>query len=150
LTGSRTTDKVDLMAVQRAFPRYATEAAVTLRHRDLAAAGRTRNVSRGGACAQVDRGLPVGAQISVELALVFDDKNTSERLALPARVVWSTAIDDGHQVGLHFLTLSADQARYLDLFLRYLSEGTPTARPGLESDHGDLFTEKRDRSHRRR
>src|SRR5258705_7014164 len=104
----------------RAFPRYAMEAAVTLRHREVAAAGRTTNMSRGGMCAQVTAALPVGAQIAVEVALVFDDKNTSEHLALPARVVWSTPLDDGHQVGIGFLALSSEQARYLDLFLRYL------------------------------
>jgi len=137
------------MAVQRAFPRYATEAAVTLRHGDAAVAGRSRNMSRGGMCAQLEAALPVGTQVTVEVALVFDEKNTSERLALPARVVWSTAIDDVHQVGVAFLPLSADQARYLDLFLGYLADPT-AARPNQESDHGDLFTEERDRKHRRR
>ena len=138
------------MAVQRAFPRFATEAAVTLRHRDLVATGRTRNVSRGGTCTDVDRGLPVAAQTSHAHALVFDDTTTSERLSLPARVVWSTAIDEGHQVGLSFLPLSAEQGRYLDLFLKFLSDASPSSRPGQESDHQDLFTEQRDRSHRRR
>jgi hypothetical protein len=137
------------MAVQRAFPRYATEAAVTLRHGDTVAQGRTRNMSRGGLCAQLDRAIAVGAHVTIAVALVFDEKNTSERLALPARVAWSTAIDDVHQVGLAFLALSPDQTRYLDLFLGYLADPS-AARPNQESDHGDLFTEQRDRPHRRR
>lgn len=135
--------------LDRAFPRYALEAAVTLRHREVAAAGRTRNMSRGGLCAQVSAALPVGAEITVEIALVFDDNNTSEQLQLPARVAWSTALDDGHQVGLGFLPLSADQVRYLDLFLRYLADASPS-RPNVESDHADLFTQRRAPAPRRR
>lgn len=136
------------MAVQRAYPRFATEAALTLRHAELASKGRTRNISRGGLCAEVDGAFRVGAQITVDVALVFDDNNTSEHLVLPARVAWSTAIDDGYQVGLAFLPLGAEQARYLDLFLRYLSDGAP-GRANQESDHQDLFTEKRERPRRR-
>jgi Tfp pilus assembly protein PilZ len=133
----------------RAFPRYALEAAVTLRHQEMAAAGRTRNMSRGGLCAQVSAALPAGAQITVEIALIFDDNNTSEQLELPARVVWSTPLDDAHQVGLGFLSLSSEQARYLDLFLRYLAEASPS-RPNAESDHADLFTQRRAPPPRRR
>jgi hypothetical protein len=128
----------------RAFPRFALEADVTVRHRDVAATGRTRNVSRGGLCAHVPSALPVGASITLEMALVFDENLTSDRLALPARVVWSTPIDDGHQIGLGFLALSPEQARYLDVFLRYLANSTP-GRSNAESDHADLFSRQRDR-----
>ena len=138
------------MSIDRAFPRYALEAAITLRHREVAAAGRTRNMSRGGLCAQVSAALPVGAQIAVEVSLVFDDNNTSEQLALPARVVWSTPLDEGHQVGLGFLALSTEQARYLDLFLTYLAESRPASREPGESDHADLFSQRRAPPPRRR
>jgi len=127
--------------VDRQFPRYALEAAVTVRHGDASAGGRTTNLSRGGLCAEVDAAIPSGAQIIVELALIFDEGTTSEWLALPARIAWSTPLDDRFQVGISFRGLSADQAEYLELFLRYLADHAP--RPSAESNHDDLFSRRR-------
>jgi hypothetical protein len=67
----------------------------------------------------------------------------SEILPLPARIVWSTPLDDGHQVGLAFRPLTPEQTKYLDLFLRYLT-ALPSRNPG-ESDHADLFSHRRKR-----
>jgi hypothetical protein len=127
----------------REFPRYAVEAALTLRAGETSVSGRSTNLSRGGICGQVNGTLPVGTQITVELALVFDDKNVSEVLPLPARIVWSTPLDDGNQVGLAFRPLNPEQVKYLDLFLRYLT-AQPSRNPG-ESDHADLFSQRRKR-----
>jgi hypothetical protein len=126
----------------RAFPRYAHEAAATLRHGDTNAAGRTKNVSKGGICVHADAAMPVGAAITVELALIFDEGNVSEPLELPARVAWSTPLDDGAQIGLSFRGLSADQTKYLDMFLRFLADQEPRRTQG-ESDHDDLFSRRR-------
>ncbi len=105
----------------RAFPRYAAEIEVTLTHDDAAARGTTANLSKGGLCAVVDHGFPIGAQVRMGLTLVFSNDAASEPLELDARVVWSTALEDGFQVGVSFVALDADQRQYLDLFLRYLS-----------------------------
>jgi hypothetical protein len=126
----------------REFPRYALAAAVTLRHGDATTEGRTQNVSRGGVCAHVRAAMPLGAVVTVELALIFDEASTSDTLVLQARVVWSTPIDDGHQIGLSFCGLSAEQARYLDVFLRYLADTEPP-RQSAESSYNDLFSARR-------
>jgi hypothetical protein len=126
----------------RAFPRYAHEAAVTVRAGDASATGRTKNVSRGGICVEVDAAVAVGAEITVELALIFEEGTLSEVLALPVRIAWATPVDDGHQLGMTFRNLKPDQVRYLEMFLRFLADHEPR-RPTGESDHDDLFSRRR-------
>jgi hypothetical protein len=121
----------------RESPRYAVAAAVTFRHGGAATLGRTTNVSRGGLCALLPTPLPIGAQISVELKLIFDGGGTSDSLTLNARVVWATLLDDGHQIGVAFRAPSADQTSGLDLLLRHLAEADRRVAP--ESDPRDLF-----------
>lgn len=99
--------------------------------------GRTRNVSRGGACADVANAVPVGVDLDVDLALVFDDAQ-SEPLRLPARAVWCTMVDDSYQIGIAFRPLSADQVEFLDLFLRYLHD-TRAEKPKRHATVDDRF-----------
>ena len=84
--------------------------------------GLTHNVSRGGLCATLSEQIAVGTEIEVALQLVFGREHRSEALRLPARIVWCTPIDDGHQVGAQFLPLDSETAEYLTMFLRYLGE----------------------------
>ncbi len=114
-------------STSRRYPRYALEARVTLRGARTNVSGRSENLSRGGMCAVVDRPVAVGAQVMVELALLFDTQCFSEPLLLTARVVWCTSLGEHHQVGLAFQQLEAERAEYLDIFLRYLKEGEVAA-----------------------
>ncbi len=108
---------------QRAFPRHAVDAEVTLRHGGVVVAqGRSRNLSRGGLCALVDRPVARGLAVEVAVALVFSSEGVSEPLVLPARVVWCVGYQQGEQVGVSFLPLDPPTARYLDLFIRFLSD----------------------------
>ncbi len=120
-------------APSREHPRYAHEAAVTFHVAGTVAGaeieGRTQNVSRGGLCAMVTEPLPVGTDIEVSLVLVFDDDVQSEPLRLPARAVWSTEVDEGHQVGIMFRALDADRVGYLNIFLKYLDGQSVEKRP---------------------
>lgn len=84
--------------------------------------GRTRNVSRGGLCAELAEPLPVGSDLDVEMVLVFEDDVRSEALRLPGRVVWCTTVDDSNQVGIAFRPLDAQRLRFLTLFLSYLDD----------------------------
>lgn len=104
----------------RQHPRYAHEAAVTLRTTGKVIQGRTQNVSRGGLCADLADAIPVGTEIEVDLQLVFENEEQSEALRIPARVCWCTALDEGHQVGLSFKPMNAELAKYLGMFLRFL------------------------------
>lgn len=99
--------------------------------------GRTRNVSRGGVCADLAGAVPVGTDIDVDLALVFDEA-LSEPLRLPGRIVWCTMVDEGYQVGIAFRPLSAELTGYLDLFLRYLHD-TRSEKPSRHSTVDDRF-----------
>jgi len=111
---------------KRQFPRYALEAAVTLVAGARTVAGRTANLSRGGLCAIFDENLPIGTRVNAELALVFENDTLSETLSLVGRVVWSTAVEGRYQIGLAFQPLNTENARFLDLFLRFLAEGQRT------------------------
>jgi len=105
----------------RAFPRYAAEVAVTMSHQGTTARGTTTNLSSGGLCAVVDRGFAMGTDVVASVALIFSDDALSEPLELEARVVWSTELENGHQVGISFLAMDSEKRSFLDLFLRYLS-----------------------------
>jgi hypothetical protein len=97
-------------------------------------------VSFGGLAAFVDQPIPVGEAASVELALMLDNESLSESLAVPARVVWCTALNDEFQVGLSFLGLDGKTRQYLQIFLRYLESG----RDELESDEDSLDNDPTD------
>jgi len=101
---------------RREHPRFAIEARVDVRTDAAGLSGRTRNLSRGGLCIELDAPLGAGADVEVGIALVFDDDHCSEPLALPACVAWCTPIDARYQVGCQFRRL----------FLRYL-EAAPRA-----------------------
>ena len=113
----------------REHPRYAHEAAVTFHVGAAAVEGRTQNVSRGGLAATVDEALPVGTDIEVSLVLVFENDVHSEPLRVPARCVWSTEVDNGHQVGIMFRALNAELVGYLSIFLKYLDGQRAEKRP---------------------
>ncbi len=118
---------------EREHPRYAHEAAVRCHVRGKQLDGRTRNVSRGGVCADLTDPIAVGTDLHIDLVLVFDADTQSEPLRLPARVVWCTTVDDGYQIGLAFRPLNAEASEYLDLFLRYLDDSRDEPAPAGDS-----------------
>lgn len=118
----------------REHPRYAHEAAIVFVAEGVVSVeGRTHNVSRGGLCAELADPLPVGANVAIEIRLVFDDERQSEPLKLPARIVWCTAVDDAYQVGVSFHSLTEELSTYLGMFLRYLDDGSRPSRTRRES-----------------
>ena len=109
----------------RAYPRYAIDADIEVRARGRVARGRTSNISRGGLCVELDREIQRALDVDVAITLVFDDRGLSEPLLLPARVMWSTAIDDRFQIGCQFRVLRPRDAAFLDMFIRYLDGDRP-------------------------
>jgi hypothetical protein len=107
---------------EREHHRYAHDVAVTFRVGKQAIEGRTRNVSRGGLCANLADAIAMGTDLDVEIVLVFDDGMQSEALRLPGRVAWCTTVDDAHQIGISFRALDKKRAEYLGMFLRYLDD----------------------------
>jgi hypothetical protein len=114
----------------REHPRYAHAAAVTFHLPGGATIeGRTQNVSRGGLAALVDESMSVGGDVDVSIVLVFENDVTSEPLRVPARAVWSTSVDEGHQVGIMFRTMTAELVQLLNVFLKYLDGQRVEKRP---------------------
>lgn len=124
---------------EREHRRYAHEAAITFCVGARVIAGRTQNVSRGGLCASLADPVPMGTELDVDMVLVFEDDAQSDALRLPARVIWCTAVDNAHQVGLVFRSLDAERAEYLRLFLRYLDDGAQREKTPRESEIDKRF-----------
>ena len=101
-------------------------------------AGRTRNVSRGGLCADTDEAAAIGGDVEIAITLLFDDNSQSEPLRLPARIVWCTTFEDAYQVGVSFRPLDQKRAEYLQLFLKYLG-GEKPAKSVKPSNIDDRF-----------
>ena len=62
-------------------------------------------------------------EISLELVLTFGDAGTSEPLKVIGRVAWCTALFGSFQIGVKFVKVDDDLARYLDMFVGFL-DGT--------------------------
>jgi hypothetical protein len=124
---------------ERQHPRYAHEVAIRVVHGTTATKGRTRNVSRGGLCANVSDAIPAGSDVMVDVTLVFDDDMRSEALRLPARVAWCTTVDDEFQVGLSFKSLDAERTELLQVFLKYLGDERAPKVPRTEKSIDDQF-----------
>lgn len=125
--------------LEREDPRYAHEAAITLNTPGHAISGRTSNVSRGGLSATLSEAIAVGTAIEVDIQLVFEDDLQSEPLRIPARIVWCTSLDEGHQVGVRFLPLDSEQAEYLTMFLRYLDDDRSASAQKARTSVDDRF-----------
>jgi hypothetical protein len=120
---------------ERQHPRFAAEVGIKLYVGKEVTEGRTRNVSRGGLCADLRSSLPTGADVEIDMTLVFEDNTQSEALRLPARIVWCTPFEDAYQVGVSFRPMDKQRASYLALFLKYLeSEKAPRSRKATDID----------------
>jgi len=108
---------------EREHTRYAHEAAITLHAGGKVHQGRTTNVSRGGLCADLASTIAMGAEVEVDMQLVFEEDEKSDALRVSAHVVWCTPVDDGYQIGLAFRPLTAEKTKLINLFLRYLDDG---------------------------
>jgi len=118
---------------KRVHTRYVVDVAVEVESPDgKVVSGRSRNISRGGLCLDVDDVVDSGDDVDVRIALIFHDQHVSEPLGLPARVVWCTPLGKLHQVGCKFAALAPEEAAYLDLFLSYI-DAAPT--PGAPDSH---------------
>ena len=126
---------------EREHPRYAHEAVIRVRAQGAEHEGRTTNLSRGGLCADLATQIAYGTDVEVDIQLVFEEDVQSEPLSVLARVVWSTPLDEGFQIGLVFKPMRAEQVQYLTMFLRYLDDsgGPKGKQPKQERSVDDQF-----------
>ena len=110
-------------AKRREHPRYNVDIQVTVIVGDSKLAARTRDMSRAGLCLIADQPIEGDSEISVDLVLTFGDAGATEPLKLFGRVAWCTALFGSYQIGVKFVKLDSDRARYLDMFVGFL-DGT--------------------------
>ena len=108
---------------RREHPRFNVDIQVAVSVADAKFAARTRDMSRAGLCLIGEQPIPADTEISLELVLTFGDAGTSEPLKMIGRVAWCTAMFGAYQIGVKFVKLDDDRARYLDMFLGFL-DGT--------------------------
>ncbi len=108
---------------RREHPRFNVDIQVGVSVADEKFAARTRDMSRAGVCLIGEQPIPADTEISLELVLTFGETGTSEPLKMIGRVAWCTALFGAYQIGVKFVKLDDDRARYLDMFLGFL-DGT--------------------------
>lgn len=110
---------------RRASPRYVVELDAEVRlPAGEAIPLRTRNLSRDGLAGLGASPVATGTVVDLRLALAEGGRAFSQPMRIRARVVWCTPLTEtGHQLGMTFLGVTAEQRSYLELFLRYLEEG---------------------------
>lgn len=108
---------------RREHPRFNVDIQVGVTVADAKFEARTRDMSRAGVCLIGDQPIPADTEISLELVLTFGDAGTSEPLKMLGRVAWCTALFGAYQIGVKFVKVDDDRARYLDMFIGFL-DGT--------------------------
>jgi hypothetical protein len=120
---------------RREYPRFNVDIKVAVSVGAAKHAARTRDLSRAGLCLIGDQPISVDTEIGLELVLTFGDAGATEPLQLNGRVAWCTALFGSYQIGVKFVKLDSDRARYLDMFVGFL-DGTLAP--------GDLFSARDD------
>lgn len=108
---------------RREHPRFNVDIQVGVTVADEKFAARTRDMSRAGLCLIGEQPIPADTEISLELVLTFGEAGTSEPLKMIGRVAWCTAMFGAYQIGVKFVKVDDDRARYLDMFVGFL-DGT--------------------------
>lgn len=107
---------------------------VTVGNRKLPA--RIRDISRAGVCLISTEEIAHDADIDVVLVLSFAAGGVSEPLRLAGRTAWCTRMFGSYQVGLMFVDVDQQRARYLEMFMGLL-DGTTDAEDPFADDRDD-------------
>jgi hypothetical protein len=121
----------DRRRTRRQYPRYNVDLKVTASVGKDRFAARTRDISRAGICLVGMRPLERDTEITLDLVLTFGNDGASEPLPLLGRVAWCTAMFGAYQIGIKFVKVDQERARYLDMFVGFLDG---TLAPGPMSD----------------
>jgi PilZ domain len=120
----------------RQYPRFQADIQVSVTVGDRKLPARTRDISRSGVCLISTEEIAHDANIDVELILAFAAGGVSEPLRLAGRTAWCTAMFGSYQVGLMFVNVGYEQARYLEMFMGLL-DGTTDAEDPFDNDRED-------------
>jgi PilZ domain-containing protein len=108
---------------RREHPRFNVDLTVAVSVAAAKFAARTRDMSRAGLCLVAEQPIARETEISLELVLTFGESGTSEPLKMVGRVAWCTALFGSYQIGVKFVKVDDERARYLDMFVGFL-DGT--------------------------
>ena len=120
----------------RQHPRFQADIQVSVTVGDRKFPARTRDISRSGVCLISAQEIAHDANVAVELVLSFAAGGTSEPLRLSGRTAWCTAMFGSYQVGLMFVDVNEERARYLEMFMGLL-DGTTHAEDPFENERED-------------
>ena len=121
---------------RREHPRFNVDIQVGVTVADAKFEARTRDMSKAGLCLIGDQPIPADTEISLELVLTFGEAGTSEPLKMFGRVAWCTALFGAYQIGVKFVKVDDDRARYLSMFVGFLD--------GTLAPDGDTFSGEED------
>ena len=113
----------DPHSTRRQHPRFNVDLQVSVSVANVRFDARTRDMSRAGLCLVAMQPIARETEISLELVLTFGADGMSEPLQLLGRVAWCTALFGAYQIGVKFVKVDADRARYIDMFIGFL-DGT--------------------------
>jgi hypothetical protein len=120
---------------RRQHPRYNVDVQVSVSVANENFEARTRDVSRAGLCLVAAEPISREVEVALEIVLTFGDDGMSEPLKILGRVAWCTALFGAYQIGVKFVKVDDERAKYLDMFVGFL-DGT-LAPAGLLSDDDD-------------
>ena len=123
---------------RRQYPRYNVDVQVSVSIANEHFEARTRDVSRAGLCLVASEPISRETEISLELVLTFGEDGMSEPLKILGRVAWCTALFGAYQIGVKFVKVDEELARYLNMFVGFL-DGT-IAPGGLMSEDEEQET----------
>lgn len=119
----------------RKHPRFQADVRVSVAVGDRRLPARTRDISRSGLCLISSEEIPRQTDLAIELVLAFATGGMSEPLRLRGRMVWCTAMFGSFQVGVMFIDINHERARYLEMFMGLL-DGTSPEDP-IQNDRED-------------
>jgi hypothetical protein len=122
--------------IRRQHPRFNVDLKVAVTVASARFEARTRDMSRAGVCLVAMQPIPREAEISMELVLTFGEAGASEPLTVLGKIAWCTALFGQYQIGVKFVKVDDDRARYLDMFVGFL-DGT-LAPTGMGPDEEEL------------
>jgi hypothetical protein len=108
---------------RRQHPRFNVDVQVSVSVANENLAARTRDISRAGLCLIATQPIVRETEVSLEMVLTFGDDGVSEPLSILGRVAWCTALFGSYQIGVKFVKIDDERAKYLDMFVGFL-DGT--------------------------
>jgi hypothetical protein len=127
----------DSYGARRRHKRFAVDVQASVSVGDRRLRARTRDVSRAGLCLVSLEAIPRDTEIAIELVLTFGEGRVSEPLQVRGEVVWCTALFGAYQIGVKFVKVDDDQARYMSMFIGFLDGSLSTGDGESPDDHDD-------------